>query len=89
MVDTGSTKVEVMRWAGEYLSSRISFIGGHPMAGKETSGIDEADAGLFKGCVWCLTPSPCATSVAVRKLKKFDNCHNLLGDALIRKGLIF
>jgi prephenate dehydrogenase len=70
VTDTGSTKVQVMRWAGEYLSSRVSFIGGHPMAGKETSGIGEADANLFRGCVYCLTPSPCATSPAVRKLKK-------------------
>ena len=40
------------------------------MAGKETSGIDEADADLFLGCVWCLTPSACATPQAVRKMKK-------------------
>ena len=70
VTDTGSTKVQVMQWAGEYLSSKVSFIGGHPMAGKETSGIDEADADLFRGCVYCLTPSPCATPQAVRNLKK-------------------
>jgi len=70
VTDTGSTKVEVMQWAGKYLSSKISFIGGHPMAGKETSGIGEADADLFRGCVYCLTPSPCATPLAVRKMKK-------------------
>jgi len=70
VTDTGSTKSEVMKWAGEYLSSKISFIGGHPMAGKETSGIGEADADLFRGCVYCLTPSPCATPQAVRKMKK-------------------
>ena len=70
VTDTGSTKVEVMQWAGKYLSSKISFIGGHPMAGKETSGIGEADADLFRGCVYCLTPSPCATPLAVRRMKK-------------------
>jgi prephenate dehydrogenase len=70
VTDTGSTKVQVMQWAGEYLSSKVSFIGGHPMAGKETSGINEADADLFRGCVYCLTPAPCATPQAVRKLKK-------------------
>jgi len=70
VTDTGSTKVEVMKWAGEYLPSKVSFIGGHPMAGKETSGIGEADANLFRGCVWCLTPSTCAIPLAVRKLKK-------------------
>jgi prephenate dehydrogenase len=70
VTDTGSTKAEVMQWAGEYLPSQVSFIGGHPMAGKETFGIDEADADLFQGCVYCLTPGPCATPQAVRKLKK-------------------
>jgi prephenate dehydrogenase len=70
VTDTGSTKVQVMQWAGECRSSKISFIGGHPMAGKETSGIDEADADLFRGCVYCLTPAPCATPQAVRKLKR-------------------
>ncbi len=70
VTDAGSTKAQVMQWAGEYLPSGVSFIGGHPMAGKETFGIDEADADLFKGCVWCLTPSTCATPLAVRKLKK-------------------
>ena len=70
VTDTGSTKMKVMQWAGEHLPSKVSFIGGHPMAGKETFGIDEADANLFRGCVYCLTPSPCATPQAVRKLKK-------------------
>ncbi len=70
VTDTGSTKVQVMQWAGEYLSPKVSFIGGHPMAGKETSGINEAEADLFQGCVYCLTPSSCATPQAVRKLKK-------------------
>jgi prephenate dehydrogenase len=70
VTDTGSTKVQVMQWAGECLSPKISFIGGHPMAGKETSGIDEADADLFRGCVYCLTPSSCATPQAVKKLKR-------------------
>ena len=70
VTDTGSTKARVMQWAGEYLSSKVSFIGGHPMAGKETSGIDEADADLFQGCVYCLTPASCATPQAVRKLKR-------------------
>ncbi|MEO7570988.1 MAG: prephenate dehydrogenase/arogenate dehydrogenase family protein, partial [Acidimicrobiales bacterium] len=34
------------------------FIGGHPMAGSEQEGIDGADADLFAGAVWVLTPTP-------------------------------
>jgi prephenate dehydrogenase len=58
VTDTGSTKGSVMRWAAEYLPPGIGFVGGHPMAGKETSGFDEANADLFVDCVYCLTPGP-------------------------------
>ncbi|MEE8471197.1 MAG: prephenate dehydrogenase, partial [Dehalococcoidia bacterium] len=68
VTDIGSTKAEVMRWAGKYLPSSVSFVGGHPMAGKETSGIDEADADLFRGCAYCLTPAPGATQQAMKTL---------------------
>ena len=33
---------------------RCSFVGGHPMAGKETSGFRAADPRLFDGCAWVL-----------------------------------
>lgn len=69
VTDAGSTKVEVMQWAEEYLPVNVSFIGGHPMAGKETSGIGEAYADLFQGCVYCLTPSRNTSPQAVQTLK--------------------
>ena len=34
------------------------FVGGHPMAGSELEGFDGADASMFEGSVWVLTPSP-------------------------------
>lgn len=40
--------------------SRLAgFVGGHPMAGRETSGFAAADAELFRGCAWvlCLDPA--------------------------------
>ncbi len=57
MTDTGSAKVQVMKWAEQMLPSTVDFIGGHPMAGKETYGIRAAEANLFQGCTYCLTPS--------------------------------
>ncbi len=33
------------------------FVGGHPMAGSELEGLDGADASMFEGAVWVLTPS--------------------------------
>ncbi len=52
VTDMASTKVEVMRWAGE---AGIELVGGHPMAGKELSGIDAADPSIFRGAPWVLT----------------------------------
>ncbi len=34
------------------------FVGGHPMAGSELEGLDGADAAMFTGAVWVLTPRP-------------------------------
>ena len=56
VTDVGSTKAQVMHWAKEYLPT-ATFIGGHPMTGKETSGLNDAEAGLFNGCIYCLTPA--------------------------------
>ena len=33
------------------------FVGGHPMAGSEQDGVDGADAALFEGATWVLTPT--------------------------------
>lgn len=57
VTDTASTKVQVMKWAKEILPPTVDFIGGHPMAGKETYGIQAAEAGLFRGCTYCLASS--------------------------------
>ena len=65
VTDTASTKAQVMGWAEEFLPSSVSFIGGHPMAGKEASGIEAADADLFAGCTYCLVPGRRATAEAI------------------------
>jgi prephenate dehydrogenase len=52
VTDMASTKATVMDWAAE---SGIDLVGGHPMCGKEASGIDAADASIFKGAPWVLT----------------------------------
>ncbi|HWS35843.1 MAG TPA: prephenate dehydrogenase/arogenate dehydrogenase family protein [Actinoplanes sp.] len=39
------------------------FVGGHPMAGKETSGFAASDPGLFDGCAWVLCLEPHETSL--------------------------
>lgn len=54
VTDVGSTKGAICRAAGEYLT-RCRFVGGHPMAGKETRGPEGATAELFMGRPWILT----------------------------------
>ncbi|MBM4462980.1 MAG: prephenate dehydrogenase/arogenate dehydrogenase family protein [Chloroflexi bacterium] len=74
VTDTASTKEEVMRWAKEYLPVTVSFVGGHPMAGKELSGLEAAEAGLFRGCTYCLIPggntSPASVQGAVNLVRE-------------------
>lgn len=69
VTDVASTKTQVMGWAEECLPSWVSFIGGHPMAGKETSGIEAADADLFIGCTYCLIPGCSAAEEAIDKVE--------------------
>jgi prephenate dehydrogenase len=65
VMDTGSTKSQVLRWARDLLPDGVRFIGGHPMAGKTETGPDAADAKLFNGAVWCLAPLPSAPRDAI------------------------
>jgi prephenate dehydrogenase len=56
VTDACSTKVRIVRAAEELFSesSEKFFLGGHPMAGKESSGIANADANLFRDTTYAL-----------------------------------
>ena len=60
LTDVGSTKVEVVSRAQKVFGKAASqrFLAGHPMAGKEQSGVEFADADLFQGAAWFVTPLP-------------------------------
>lgn len=66
VTDTGSTKADVTKWAKDLLPAHVSFVGGHPMAGKETAGIRAAEAALFREKVYCLAPTVHADDRAIR-----------------------
>lgn len=68
VTDVGSSKKVVLEWAEKYLPRGVEFVGGHPMAGKETSGPKTADANLFKGRAYCIVPSPRANKKAVSEI---------------------
>jgi len=65
VTDTASTKAVVMEWARRLLPQGVSFVGGHPMAGKETQGIDHAQGDLFRERAYCICPAPEARPAAV------------------------
>jgi prephenate dehydrogenase len=56
ITDVGSTKRRICEQAAEHYAQRPLFLGGHPMAGKERSGLENADARLFENARYVLTP---------------------------------
>ena len=58
LTDVGSTKSEVLQEAKAVFGKNagVRFLAGHPMAGKEQSGIEFADADLFQQAPWFVTP---------------------------------
>jgi prephenate dehydrogenase len=64
VTDTGSTKRVVM--AAAQSAPNVAFVGGHPVAGAETSGLAAARADLFDGRPWLLVSSG-AASLEVRE----------------------
>lgn len=68
VTDTASTKASVTRWASEVLPEHVSYVGGHPMAGKENQGIKNAEATLFKDKTWAVIPTPSAGEGAVKSV---------------------
>ncbi len=54
VTDAGSTKRAICQAAAHL----PNFLGGHPMAGKEVSGVENSDAELFRGRPWILTSTP-------------------------------
>ena len=56
VTDAGSTKAEIVQLAETHLPPG-SFLGGHPMAGKESRGVEVAEASLFANRTYIFTPS--------------------------------
>jgi prephenate dehydrogenase len=65
VTDVGSTK-EAIDDAARRQGLVGRFVGGHPMAGSERSGIEHADGGLFEGAPWVLCPTKGAGAASGR-----------------------
>lgn len=57
LMDLGSTKADVVAEMAK-LPERVQPLGGHPMCGKETSGLDAVDPAIYRGATFILTPLP-------------------------------
>jgi len=66
VTDVGSTKGELV----EAVGADERFIGGHPLAGAETAGVENARADLFEGARWYLTPTEQASGVLYDRLQR-------------------
>lgn len=67
ITDAGSTKAAIVQRASTAIR-RGRFVGGHPMAGKESRGVQEADAGLFRGRPYVLTSSNAALESWIERI---------------------
>src|SRR5690606_11803712 len=70
ITDVGSTKKGIVETADRLAGQRKGpvFIGGHPMAGKEKSGVEAATGHLFENAFYVLTPGRSAGPDDVRRL---------------------
>ncbi|MCL0063193.1 prephenate dehydrogenase [Peptococcaceae bacterium] len=69
VTDVGSVKSRIIEVADKYIPENVYFIGGHPMAGSEVSGMKGADPYLFENAYYILTPSNKADDRALRDLR--------------------
>jgi prephenate dehydrogenase len=67
VTDVGSTKRAIVAHVSDE-----RFVGGHPIAGSESSGVQHARADLFQGAAWYLTPSARSSGIL------YDRLHGLL-----------
>ena len=78
VTDVGSTKRLICQRAREVLGEEPLFLGGHPLAGKERSGLENADAALLENARYVLTPlSP--DHLADERVQAFSSLLEALG----------
>lgn len=66
VTDAGSTKRQIVAALGD----DERFVGGHPLAGAETAGVDNARADLFEGARWYLTPTEHTGGILYDRLQR-------------------
>lgn len=92
LTDVGSVKAAVLAGAGQVCrEAGVPFIGSHPMAGAETSGLGAARAGLYQNAPCILTPEPDTSAAALEKVEAFWRalgCRTSIMDAHAHDALV-
>jgi len=68
ITDVGSTKASIVAEVEPHIPEGVHFIGGHPMAGSERTGVSAANPSLFKNAHYLLTPTERTDMGAYKKL---------------------
>ncbi len=71
LTDAGSTKKEIVDEIEKILPRGVSFVGSHPLAGSEKTGIDHINGRLFKGAYCILTKAKKTDIKTLNKVKRF------------------
>lgn len=69
VTDVGSVKGDIIRKVVPRMPEGVSFIGGHPIAGKECPGFEAADPDLFENAKYIITPAARTDKEAQKKVE--------------------
>ncbi|SMP17664.1 prephenate dehydrogenase [Desulfurobacterium pacificum] len=86
VTDLGSVKGHIVFKCESLLKGKAPFVGGHPIAGTEKSGVDNAVENLFSGAKFIVTPTPNTDKTALEKVK---NLWKNLGSEVIEMDPFF
>jgi len=68
VTDVGSVKTNIVKKLDAIMPQGVSFVGAHPIAGKECSGIDASNGELFRNAKCIITPSPSSADHAIEEV---------------------
>ncbi|MCD9021184.1 prephenate dehydrogenase [Cohnella silvisoli] len=91
VTDVGSTKASVVKHAAKLSARGAVFIGGHPMAGSERSGVEAASLHLLENAFYVLTPTEDTPPESVDKLErllKWTRAHIVKTDAVQHDDIV-
>jgi len=73
VTDVGSTKASIVNTAREHLPPSVFFVGSHPLAGSEKTGVENAVENLFPNTTCIMTPTEQTHKMAIDRVKKLWN----------------